>query len=76
VLTRALSDYPGFRSRPQTWDDAVAKFTMLASPRADPRVLDDIAGVVLDLENRRVSDLMRPLRDLGQPAEARARDAA
>ena len=76
VLTRALSDYPGFRSRPQTWDDAVAKFTVLASPRADPRVLDDIAGVVLDLENRRVSDLMRPLRDLGQPAEARARDAA
>ena len=31
ILTRTLSDYPGFRTRPQSWNDAVAKFTALAA---------------------------------------------
>ena len=76
VLTRALADYPGFRSRPETWDAAVEKFTVLAAPNSDIEVLNEIAGAVLDLENRRTADLTRLLRDLGQPAGAEARDAA
>jgi 2-methylcitrate dehydratase len=76
VLTRALSDYPGFRSRPLTWDEAVAKFTVLGSRHASLRVLGDIASAVHEIENLRVTDLTRLLRDLGQPANAGVRDVA
>jgi 2-methylcitrate dehydratase len=76
VLTRALLDYPGFRSRPQTWNDAVEKFTVLSAPHAAESVISSIATAVHDMENIRVVELTRLLRDLGVPASAGARDAA
>jgi 2-methylcitrate dehydratase len=76
VLTRALADYPGFRSRPQTWTDAVEKFTTLSAPHASASVIRAITAAVHDIENIRVAELTRLLRDLGAPATAGARDAA
>ena len=76
VLRRALSDYPGFRSRPQTWDEALLKFHVLASPHASDDVLGEIAGTVQDIEKVRVADLTRLLRDLGQPAKGDVRNVA
>ncbi len=76
VFARALLDYPGFRSRPLTWDEAVEKFTVLASSHASPDVLNNIASAVYKIEKLKVADLTRLLRDLGQPADAGERDAA
>jgi 2-methylcitrate dehydratase len=76
VLTRALLDYPGFRSRPQTWSDAVDKFMVLSAPYAAESVLSSIVTAVNNMENIRVAELTRLLRDLGAPASAAARDAA
>ena len=76
VLTRALLDYPGFRSRPQTWNDAVEKFTELSAPYAAESVIRSIATAVHEMENIRVVELTQLLRNLGAPARAEARDAA
>jgi len=76
VFTRALLDYRGFRSRPQTWDDAIEKFTVLSSRNASEKVISSIANAVHHIENKRVVELMRLLRDLGAPANADAREAA
>jgi 2-methylcitrate dehydratase len=61
VLRRALSDYPGFFTRPPTWDNAVSKFTNLAEPHAAPNAIAEIANAVADLEDVAVSDLTRLL---------------
>jgi 2-methylcitrate dehydratase len=76
VLRQALSDYPGFRSRPQTWEDALSKFYVLASPHASDGVLGEISDTVQDVEKVRVADLTRLLRDLGQPVQADVRNVA
>jgi 2-methylcitrate dehydratase len=76
VLTRALLDYPGFRSRPQSWNDALEKFTTLSAPHASESVIGNIAAAVNNIENIRVVELTRLLRDLGASATAGARDAA
>jgi 2-methylcitrate dehydratase len=76
VLTLALSDYPGFRTRPQTWEAAVAKFTTLAgSPMADT-VLAEIASAVRELEHITVAELTRLLGSVRARGQATALDAA
>lgn len=67
VLTRALSDYPGFWTRPQTWDEALAKFTMLAAPHSSASVLSEIAAAIFETEHIKVAELTRLLRNLGTP---------
>jgi 2-methylcitrate dehydratase len=67
VLTRALSDYPGFWTRPQTWDEAVAKYTKLASPHVSAPVLGEIETAIHNIEHIKVAELMRLLRNLGTP---------
>jgi len=76
VLTRALSDYPGFWTRPQTWDEAVAKFTMLAEPHVAAPVLTEIASAVFEIDHIAVAELTRLLRGLGNPAQAGVAEAA
>jgi 2-methylcitrate dehydratase len=61
VLQRALADYPGFITRPLTWDTAVTKFTTLAEPHITAHAIAEIAGAVRDLENIAVTDLTRLL---------------
>lgn len=76
VLTRALSDYPGFWTRPQTWDEAVTKFTMLAEPHASGSMVGEIVNAIHQTEQIKVADFMRSLRNLGAPARAGEREAA
>jgi 2-methylcitrate dehydratase len=76
VLTRALADYPGFWTRPQTWGDAVAKFTALAVPQIRSDLLTEIASAVLEIEHIAVVELTRLLGDFGKRGEAGVLDAA
>jgi 2-methylcitrate dehydratase len=68
ILTRTLSDYPGFRTRRQSWEDAVAKFTALAEPHASHNVRADIVAAVRDLDRITVAELTRSLSHLKAPA--------
>jgi 2-methylcitrate dehydratase len=76
VLTLALSDYPGFRTRPQTWDAAVAKFTTLAESHVAETVLPEIASAVRELEHITVAELTRLLASAGSREPSAALDAA
>ena len=67
VLSKEVRDYPGFFTQPMTWDTAFAKFERLAGPRATASECRAVAGVISELENRHVSDLMRMLAVFGQP---------
>ncbi|GAA3658313.1 MmgE/PrpD family protein [Microbacterium marinilacus] len=57
VLTAARDSYQGFHDDPLSWEGARAKFDALTSPFADAALRDEIAGVVRDLEHRRVAEL-------------------
>jgi 2-methylcitrate dehydratase len=76
IFTLALYDYPGFRTQPQTWEDAVAKFTKLGAWRAAGTVLIEIASAVHNLEHISVAELTRLLSYLRSPAQSGALDAA
>ena len=76
VLARALSDYPGFHTRPHTWEDAVEKFTSLTAPRAAAAPLADIADAVRDLDHITVAELTRLLGSSGTPTHGATRYAA
>jgi 2-methylcitrate dehydratase len=76
VLTLTLSDYPGFRTQPQTWEGAVAKFTTLAAPHVADTVLVEIAGAVRELEHITVGTLTQLLSYLGPPVRSGALNAA
>ena len=56
-----VSSYPGFSSRPFTWDEIGAKFDNLAGRHADDSLRRDIKSAVRSLENIGVSDLMNLL---------------
>jgi 2-methylcitrate dehydratase len=56
-----VSDYPGFPTRPFTWEQVSAKFDELASGCAERVLRDEIKTAVRSLERIRVSDLMRLL---------------
>jgi 2-methylcitrate dehydratase len=56
--TQEVKDYPGFPTRPFTWDDVVAKFNKLVGDRADAGLRKNIQGAVLSLESIQVKDLM------------------
>jgi 2-methylcitrate dehydratase len=68
VLRRALADYPGFFTRPLTWEGAVSKFANLAEAHATENVTAEIADIVADLESVRVADLTRLLGHVRMPA--------
>ena len=69
VVATSMSDYPGFHTRPQTWDDALSKFASLAIGRVSAQRLHDIATAVGELENITVSELTQPLGDTGAPGD-------
>jgi 2-methylcitrate dehydratase len=76
IFTLALSDYPGFNTRPQTWADAVAKFTTLAPSDVSGTVLSEIASAVHELEHITVAELTRLLGHLRVSGQSGALDAA
>ena len=66
-----MNDYPGFATRPFTWDEIVAKLDNLAADRADEALRKEIAAAVRSLESIRVKDLMRLLARVdGRPRQA------
>lgn len=67
-LTEAARDYPGFFTRPLTWDDALAKFERLAQPYTANSLRRSIVNVVEHLDSLPVSDLTRLLSEAGAKA--------
>ncbi|HJT71759.1 MAG TPA: MmgE/PrpD family protein [Terriglobales bacterium] len=57
-------DYPGFITRPMTWDDAFKKFEELASPHTSPELRRSISDSIHHLERIEVAALTRLLSDI------------
>ena len=56
-----VKDYPGFWTRPFTWDEVVEKFDKLVAGRADQGLCREITDAVRSLETTQVKDLMKLL---------------
>ena len=56
-----VKDYPGFPTRPFTWEDVAAKFDKLVADRADEGLRKEIKAAVRSLERIQVKDLMKLL---------------
>ncbi|MGB9478042.1 MAG: MmgE/PrpD family protein [Candidatus Acidiferrum sp.] len=67
VLTKEISDYPGFITQPMTWEMAFEKLERVASPSTTSSARRSIADAVKNLETINVRDLTRLLHDLGAP---------
>ena len=67
-----MNDYPGFATRPFTWDEIIAKLDDLAADRADEGLRKEIAAAVSSLESIRVKNLMNLLARVDRhPRQAR-----
>jgi 2-methylcitrate dehydratase len=56
-----VNSYPGFPTRPFTWNEVVPKFDRLVAGRADDGLAREIKAAVRSLETIQVKDLMKPL---------------
>jgi 2-methylcitrate dehydratase len=56
-----VEDYPGFPTRPFTWEEIGAKFDNLVGERVDAGLREDIKAAVRSLETIEVKDLMKLL---------------
>jgi 2-methylcitrate dehydratase len=56
-----VKDYPGFPTRPFTWEQSAAKFDKLVAGRADEPLATEIKATVRSLETIEVKRLMRLL---------------
>jgi 2-methylcitrate dehydratase len=56
-----VKDYPGFPTRPFTWDESVEKFDKLVAGHADKGLCREIKDAVRSLENIQVKELMKLL---------------
>lgn len=63
-FSHEVSDYPGFPTRPFTWEQIEAKFDKLAAGHADESLRRDIKDAVRSLENIQISDLMKLLNEV------------
>ena len=63
-FSHEVSDYPGFPTRPFTWEEISAKFDKLASGHLDAKLSQDVKNAVRSLENIQVSDLTKLLGEV------------
>jgi len=70
-FTHEVSAYPGFSSRPFTWDEIEAKFDKLATDHTTAKSRRDIKDAVRSLESIQVADLMEPLGRVKAPSPQR-----
>jgi 2-methylcitrate dehydratase len=63
-FSHEVSDYPGFPTRPFTWDQIGAKFDTLAAGHVSAQLGRDIKNAVRSLENIQVSDLTKLLAEV------------
>ncbi len=54
-----VNGYPGFPTRPLTWDETTAKFEGLVGGRADKSLCADVQAAVRSLESIQVAELMK-----------------
>jgi 2-methylcitrate dehydratase len=59
-----VKDFPGFATRPFTWDEIGAKFDKLVAGRAEEGLRKDIKAAVASLESILVKELMKLLGQL------------
>jgi 2-methylcitrate dehydratase len=59
--SQEVKDYPGFATRPFTWEECVAKFDKLVAGRADKGLCGEIKDAVRSLESIQVKELMKLL---------------
>jgi 2-methylcitrate dehydratase len=64
TFSHEVSDYPGFPTRPFTWDDISAKFEKLVEGHVGAQLGRDIMDSVRSLEDVHVADLTKLLREL------------
>lgn len=58
TVFRASTDtYEGFHTDPLSWEGARRKFDLLTAPFTTPRLREEIAGIVRDLERHSVAEL-------------------
>jgi 2-methylcitrate dehydratase len=83
VLTKEMRDYPGFITKPMSWEMAFEKFEQIAGPLTTAAMRRSIADAVKNLESIEVRDLTRMLArietpyddDRKHPARGRSDDA-
>jgi 2-methylcitrate dehydratase len=63
--TETARDYPGFFTRPMSWEEVVAKFERLAEPYTTASLRQSIADAVEGLDTIPVSKLTRLLSEAG-----------
>jgi 2-methylcitrate dehydratase len=63
VVTNELADYAGFHTRPQSWADAVAKFTELAVDRLSVSRSTEVASAVSEIETIKIAELTALLQE-------------
>ena len=63
-FSHEVSDYPGFPTRPFTWEEISAKFDKLVTGHVGAHLGRDINDTVRSLEHVQVSDLTKLLREL------------
>jgi 2-methylcitrate dehydratase len=63
-FSHEVSNYPGFPTRPFTWEEISAKFDKLAADHVGAQLSRDIKNAVRSLENIQVSDLTKLLGEV------------
>src|SRR3984893_3202333 len=63
-FSHEVSDYPGFPTRPFTWEEISSKFDTLVTGHAGAQSSRDIKDAVRSLEYIQVNDLTKLLREL------------
>jgi 2-methylcitrate dehydratase len=63
-FSHEVSDYPGFPTRPFTWEEISAKFDKLVTGHVGVQLNLDIKDAVRSLEDVQVSDLTKLLREI------------
>ena len=62
--THEVKDYPGFATRPFTWEDSATKFDKLVVGHTDKGLCREIKDAVRSLENIQVRELMKLLSNV------------
>ena len=67
-FTAAMRDYPGFFTRPMSWDEVFMKFQRLAEPYTTASLRQSIAAAVEGLDTIPISELAHLLSETGAVA--------
>lgn len=66
-LTKETEDYPGFHTRPMSWETALRKYERLSGPYTTASLRHSVADAVANLEQTDVPTLMQLLKKVRVP---------